>query len=68
MTRPEALAFEAAMLEVLGEEFDGERIRARLLDHPACAPARAWILGCEPRMLEVGAGLVKQWGVRSRAR
>lgn len=68
MTPEEALALEAAILEVLADESDGARIRERLLAHPACAPAADWIARCEPRMLEVGAGLVRQWGVRAPAR
>jgi hypothetical protein len=68
VTPEEALAFEAAILDVLADETDGARIRERLLAHPACQPARDWIAGCEPRMLGVGAGLVRQWGVRGPAR
>jgi hypothetical protein len=68
VTRDEALAFEAAILEIFADETDGGRVRERLLAHPDCAPALDWIRGCEPRMLEVGAALVEQWGVRAPAR
>jgi|SoiMethySBSTD1v2_1073268.scaffolds.fasta_scaffold1833508_2 hypothetical protein len=56
--------FQAVLLDLLDSELSPREIRERLLEHEAVAPYRDYVRGFEPRCLEIGSRLVKQWGVR----
>ena len=57
--------FQAQLLELLAQDLSLEAMQKRLNEDEAFAAFRAYVHGCEPRMLEVAALLVKKWGKRS---
>src|SRR5688572_22246447 len=56
--------FQAAFLEVLADAPDPLAAIAELRARPESAPYRAWIDSLEPRGVETGQQLVRQWGSR----
>lgn len=62
MHTDEALAaFQAALVDLLGQDLPIEEIQRRLRHDPAFERFRDYVAGFEPRMIEVAAGLVKKW-------
>jgi hypothetical protein len=65
MTSDEELAgFQADLLELLDRAQPGDDIRGELRKLPSAQPFADYVAQMEPRMLEVGALLVKKWGRR----
>lgn len=52
--------FQDAMTQTL---VDGRRVRATLLEHPACAPFRDQVAAWDLRAVEVAIALTAKWGV-----
>ena len=57
-------AYQRALLAALHRTSDGDAIARALRGDPALAPFSAWLDACEPRCLEVAAGLAQTWGRR----
>lgn len=55
-------AFQALLLDTLSLHIKADDILQALYAHEDSLPFRAWIAQMEPRMLEVGAELIKKWG------
>lgn len=56
--------FQASFLEVLADAADPASAIAELRARPESAPYREWIDSLEPRGIETGQALVRQWGAR----
>lgn len=56
--------FQSALMDLLAQNLSAAELESRLLSDAAFIPFRQYLQGCEPRMLQVAADLVKKWGRR----
>jgi hypothetical protein len=68
MSKDEELArFQADLLDLLDKAQPGDDIRCELRRLPSAAPFADYVAQIEPKMLAVGALLVKKWGARTKS-